>query len=887
MVASSSPAALSCAHALGDVASLLLADTALSLSQGGALAAAFSAAPPSGACAWDGLALTYALPSACAPPPPPPVPLIATSAPTATAASLDDLMRALADPAVGTILINAHIALNGTALIAALGAAGGTRTLVIEGTNACARLSGVTPLCSLSAGGQSRVFIVSEGLSLSLSNLLLRDGMAPPGGFGGCVLADCAACALELNDVRVTGCAAPNAGGGGVAFMGGGALRAVNLEADGNSAAVGAGLFAAGVTSLQLNGSSFHDNVARGAARDMAATMAAAWPDDHARGAGGGGVALFGVAGAVTGCTFQRNAASTKDIVLVSNPNVEQARGGGLLAFGCSVAISGSSFVANTASYGGGVYVEDSAASLSACALTRNLATLGDGGALFAKDTIGILAVGNSLVSGNAAGGHTGGGLAVMNGSLAVALSVLAANAALNGCGGAIGLDVGSSLLLQGGSVVHGNTARRGGGLCCIQCADMRAADSFLFDNAASDAGGAIHSSWTPTTVLNVSLWANSAPAGGAIAAVSAPLNVTDCVLRDNAATGTHGGAIFHNAEDDARESSLALTRCVLANNACNAAGGAVAAFGSASAVITACEFTNNSATSSAPAGGGVFALNVAELSLRNCTLDSNRVAFAPALASGAALGFVAGVSALGVGLGGGLWVGSDGATRAEVLGTLFVRNSGASGGAVYVTGAAALTIQASDFQHGHATDWRGRGGGIVTDASAALSVLDSLFFSCEANTGGAGWHGGQSTATYARCMFDANEGIDGEDMKGMALRVDDDAQLFVDGSAFRGHFGPPLVEGTIALGGSNVSHLTVTNSLFDNNVAHLGGCLFIVRCNSAALCGTLLFLLSRSFRPCLIPPAFADGVLAGAPAERQRRHVPQQLCVRGRRAVQ
>jgi predicted outer membrane repeat protein len=241
-----------------------------------------------------------------------------------------------------------------------------------------------------------------------------------------------------------------------------------------------------------------------------------------------------------------------------------------------------------------------------------------------------------------------------------------------------------------------------------------------------------------------------------------------------------------------------------------------------------------------------VFALNVAELSLRNCTLDHNKVAVVPALEEGADLGFVAGVNALGTGLGGGLWVGSNGATRAEVLGTLFIRNSGGSGGAVYVTGAAALTIRWSDFEHDHGTDWGSRGGGIVTDAAATLSVLDSYFYSCEANTGGAGWHGGQSTATYARCVFDENEGIEGEDMKGMALRVDDDAQLFVDESTFRGQFGPPLAEGTIALGGSNISHLTVTNSLFDNNVAHLGACLFIVR--SRARASRLRTLLSFLF---------------------------------------
>jgi hypothetical protein len=67
---------LSCAHTLGNASTFgsasarLLADDVLAVSQGGALAAAFAGGPV-GACAWSGLALSYNVTAACAPPPPP------------------------------------------------------------------------------------------------------------------------------------------------------------------------------------------------------------------------------------------------------------------------------------------------------------------------------------------------------------------------------------------------------------------------------------------------------------------------------------------------------------------------------------------------------------------------------------------------------------------------------------------------------------------------------------------------------------------------------------------------------------------------------------------------------------------------------------------------
>jgi hypothetical protein len=823
-------APLTCAHTLAGDGVALMSDSVLSVSQGGALTAFNSTGLTGAACAWQGLTLRYRTVAACSPPPAPPAPDVPLYS-TMLVLSLGDLLRALAEPSVTSVVVDAHIALNGTELTAALNV-NGTRTLVIEGSNACHREPPGTPLCSISAGGLSRVFRVTEGVSLSLGHLLLRDGLAPAGGFGGCVLADCAACALDMDQMRVSACAAPGAGGGGVAVMGGGALRAVDLEADGNVAAVGAGLFASGVAQLQLSGSAFHDNVARGAAHDMPPAASGLL---DAPGAGGGGVALFGVAGAVTGCTFQRNAASTKDIVLVSNPGVEQARGGGLLVFRSRVAISGCTLDGNTASYGGGVYVEESAASLAACTLTGNLATLGDGGALFAKDIVGTVAVSDSVVTGNAAGGHMGGGVAVINASLTVSRSVLTANAAADGCGGAIGLDVGASLLLQGGSVVDGNSASRGGGLCCIQCADMRAADSFLRDNAATLAGGAMHVSWTPTALQNTTLARNAAPEGGAIAAVSAALTVSGCALSNNRATVTHGGAIFHDSTDEGGE-ELTVMRSTLANNTAAAAGGACAAFASATALFTQCTFFNNSITAAAPTGGALMSLNVASLVLANCTFTANWLKQVSELAVSARLGYVSSVAAPGSGSGGAVWVGSDAETSVDVLGSTFQRNWGATGGCLYITGAVRLTMRWSALTDCHAYGESSEGGGLMTDMAAVSQVFDTTFLSCEAVRGGAGWHGAASVTNYTRCRWEANEGKPGDNTKGSALYIGDGTSaVAVAASTFLKNMGEGQCGGTVAMARSEDTRLDISDSLFQGNTAYLGGAFHIVRCVAPA----------------------------------------------------
>jgi predicted outer membrane repeat protein len=823
--ASSATDALACAHALGTPDAQLLADGALTLSQGGALAGAFTGGVVTSSCAWAGLSLTYSLASACAASPPPPMPDIVTSSPNTMVASLADLLNALANPAVAIIEVDADIVLNGTQLAIALDPVTHTRTLLIEGTNACIRRSRATPLCSLSGSGVSRVLEVIDGVQLWMGRLLLRDGVAPDGEDGGCVLFGCAACSLTLEAVHMRNCSAPRGGGGALAATGGAALVATELLVQGNTAAVGGGLLIRG-GALQINGSTFTDNVATASSTDV---------DIGAfdlLGPAGGGMALEAVTGSLSGCAFSNNTATTTDFVLVDNPDVPQARGGGLFVADCTMALDAVTFTGNKASFGGGIYVDESFLTLASCALVGNLATLGAGGGLFAADD-GQLTLEDTLVTGNAAGGIMGGGMAVFNMSVRVVRSVLTANHCPAGCGGGLGLHAGATVLTEGGTVVSGNSALSGGGLCCMRCANMTTADAFLFDNRAlTGSGGALYSAHTPTTLINSSLNGNSAPAGGAVAAVSAKLHVHDCALHDNTALSSHGGAIFHDASDDAL-AELVVMNTTFANHTCMAGGGAVAAFSSSAAAFSACTFVNNSIAAFAATGGAVMALNVASLRVEMCTFTSNWVELLPELSDDAALGFIDSLAAPGSGSGGAIWIGSDGVTSADVLDTLFESNSASTGGAMRVTGGVAFTMRRSELLHNRVSgdsDEGPRGGAIITDLEAVSEILDTSFIGCEAVRGGAGWHGVTTQTTYRNCTFIENVAYAGEDTKGSAVYVGEESSVLVSGCAFLHNRAEGGGAGTIALEGEDASRLRVEDSLFDENWALLGAGIFVVR---------------------------------------------------------
>ena len=816
MVVATAGGAPVCAHTLGDSTQTLVSDARALIAQGAAMSAAF-AGPSGSACAWDGLSLSYAAATACPPPPPPPGPLIPTTAGVTLARSLDDLLRALADPRVTAVIIDAHIQLNDTApLQVALASPGASRVLKIQGSDLCDASGALSTQCSISGAGMARVLLVDEGVSVQIKHLQLRDGMAPENTAGGCVLMNCSSCAVTFDGARLSNCTAKGGAGGGLASLGGGAVSATSLVLEENIAAVGGGLAVVGSV-VSLNTTSFVDNVASGLSdnavglSDLGGTL-------------GGGAALFDSDSTLTGCVFNSNAAYTEDVLLtINNPALPQARGGALFVYGGSLALSGGSLDSNTASFGGAIYIDDSAVTLTACSLVFNDATTGNGGALFAADCRAVTLL-NTLVEGNSAGGAMGGAIAVLNASVVVSGCSLRDNWAPAGCGGAMGINTDGTLLLDTATVVMGNQALSGGGLCCDECAALTVADSFLYDNAAlSGAGGALAVTLTPTTVVNSTLARNQAPQGGAVHASSSMLNITDCTLTGNAATDKHGGAVFHDSVDNGVEAML-LLRSVIANNSARAAGGGVAAFSSGSVLVDSCTLVNNSATGPAPSGGGIASLDVTQFDVRACTLAGNWVEVAAALAADSGLAYIDSLQMPGSGSGGALWIGADEALNASVLSTSLVDNWAAQAGGIYLTGDVTLLMRDSQLLRNLAAGYSSEGGGLMTDRDSVANVYSTLFKGCAAVRGGAGWHGAASRSMYDGCRFEENQALDGDDIKGSALIVgDESSSVLVTRSQFVRNVGSPDSEGTVAMEHSGDTSLRVTDSIFDGNSARLG----------------------------------------------------------------
>jgi hypothetical protein len=913
-----------CAHSLGTpFASTLLRGDGLSVSQAARLASGALPSPaplPASACAWSALRVTYASAStACAPPPAapaaPPAPLIATAVPTTLATSLDDLLRALDNPLVTYIEVGASIALNGTQQlrIALPLGVGTTRSLLIAGTYACRAASAATPLCSIDGRGAARVISVQDGVSLRIAHLALVNGAPPLGEHGGCVLAQCSACSLSLHSVILRNCSAAAGGGGGVAFIGGGALAADDTLFVENSAALGGGLLCAGCA-LALNGTSFTGNVASAGSDDgTAARVFAPAGGDAATplplGPAGGGAALLNASGTLARCAFERNAATSIDVVLQPHPESHAARGGGALAAFSSLALTSTTLAANAAHFGGGLHVHAGALALRAGVLSANVASLGSGGGLWA--TAGaVVNLTGCAVAANAAGGNGGGGgIGASSAAVALADCVLSSNAAPDGCGGGAGGDAGSSLRVAAGSVVSNNTGYEGGGLCCSACAAVAVADALLHDNAATHGGGgALYTrAGTPAALSNSTLWGNSATdAGGALAAHASPLNVSDCALTGNWAHGTHGGAVYANAADDPDAGKLTLARTVLAGNACGAGGGAVAVFFAAEVAIIECEFSGNSIAAPAPAGGALMAMSVPSLTVRDSNFSQNRIAVVTPPSLLTSRSFVNGESACaagGTGAGGALWAGSSDASAVELTRCAFHDNAAPSGGALYATGVVALRVRGSSFARNAATDAAaGAGGAISTDSAVSADVAASNFTSCEAHEGGAAHHGGASASAYDGCVFEGNRGD-----HGTAAHVTGGASLAVTASRFLRNRGDVLSEGTLHLAGSNASRLRVEHSAFDGNEAYLGGCIFVVRPPTRALCCCALppralavpatrvacavrfvrvleFLnaaaASARARPC------AERALSAGAAGRERLRLPRQPRAGGQRPV-
>ncbi len=243
---------------------------------------------------------------------------------------------------------------------------------------------------------------------------------------------------------------------------------------------------------------------------------------------GGGGLYLTGGSITATNVDFTNNTA-------------ENAAGAGVRATGGPFEFTGGTWSGNSADQIGGVarLLGDPTVTVTGVTASGNEAVNADGGALSVDG--GSLTISEATFTGNTAG-DSGGAVFVNGGSVTIDQSTFAENTATNVSGGAIWLNVGTTLAVTE-SIFSGNDASNHGGAIRQASGSTTIGESLFEDNTTGTYGGAF-SAKAPSTVniVNTTMVFNTAGnSGGAIKADGA--TITFATITSNTA-GTAGSNI-------------------------------------------------------------------------------------------------------------------------------------------------------------------------------------------------------------------------------------------------------------------------------------------------------------------------------------------------------
>ena len=424
---------------------------------------------------------------------------------------------------------------------------GNDRVLEIGGGNVA--IKGLTFANGYVSDDEGAGVLLDTGTaSLTASNCAFYNGTAEEGGgiftYG----------ALTLNSCVVSNNSA-NVYGGGI-YNFGGAVVLNNCTLFGNSVYDGGG---GGIESengmLTLNSCIVSSNVAAyfGGGVDDDDDSALAFTNCMFLGnfSGTGGGLSADTAAMLIGCTFSNNVSANgaggglvnyatltlNDCTLAGNSATNGAGGG--LVNGDDLTANNCIFLENTATNGGAI-VNVWQMTLNNCRFDVNSVTNGNGGGIYNYETLSVSNCNfllNTAVNGN------GGAIynAVDGGStLALADTAVNSNAAGGGVGGGI---ANGGILTADNSFFSGNTATNGGGI--FNAVGMTLNNCTLcYNSASSGSGGGVYG--------------NSAYTAYGYDSSNAFINCTIC---DNSAFGS-GGGLYNDSS-----STLALTNTIVASN--------------------------------------------------------------------------------------------------------------------------------------------------------------------------------------------------------------------------------------------------------------------------------------------------------------------------------
>jgi predicted outer membrane repeat protein len=473
-----------------------------------------------------------------------------------------------------------------------------------------------------------------------------------------------------------------------------------------------------------------------------------------------------------------------------SDVTVTVAVGGALVITNTTLSIYECHFEKNMANIGGAIFSEmGSNITISNSIFSLNHANLGQselcyGGALFTDGT-GIMTVMDSTFENNTSD-RDGGVAAVFNSIMSISNTSVCCNTATM-CGGALTIDVGSTLNLEETIFSH-NVADDSGGALCVKGNSSIYSNSGVFVNnsALMRYGGSMYLHGSSATVDSSMFEYSKASSGGvAYAKSNASVTMNNCNVTDNRAKH-HGGVVFLT-----ECSKYFVTNCNFWYNAAEHGGVTYAREPGNMINISKSDFSFNTAA----LNGGVLVLIYGSSVFINDSTFDNNVANREG-------GVLYGLSM----------------ESSEVYQSVFKANKANIGGVFTIRDGSKFFTQYSIFSGNVESDL---GAVLYVDNETDNVIYDSKFNDNSGNFGGVVHATRNSSVTVDNCTFDGNIArIDGGTLYGRA-----NSTITITSSWFNNN---TAINDAVMLAFDGSAIIMENITFCDNRAGHDGGAVYV-----------------------------------------------------------
>lgn len=475
--------------------------------------------------------------------------------------------------------------------------------------------------------------------------------------------------------------------------------------------------------------------------------------------------------------------------------------GGAIESFG-SLALTNVEVVGNHATFDGGGLSLSGSATLDSVTIRNNDSDRGGGGISVQSRT--EVTIRNAMIVGNSAG-IRGGGLALFPAaSTKIYNSTIEANVAtING--GGIASDASSTTIIR--TNVLANSANVGAGIH-TRMGNLQLEESFLTDNRATQAGGALRSETSTVraigTAFNNNMVTANGSRGGGIDILRGELSLIDATFSFNAA----GSDLSRVAESQGGAISILEAHAVIdggrfLNNSAFGHGGGIWS-DSSLLLVNDSEFRHNNST----ADGGAIKAQKTELEI-----DSSQFTYNSALGRGGAILVDSSTSTLP----------PPEVSSLRVRNTEFTNNTaGFAGGAIAVHLYENVEIRQSLFRSNRTVSEQfsgGGGGAIYSLNTSSVAIYESVLQGNSTPGSGGALSLSGTTNIKSSLIRDNHAGLSGG---GITVLVGSSQNVQIDSSSIVGNRAGAF--GGAIYASSDRASITVTNSTISHNSATNSG---------------------------------------------------------------